>query len=215
MSVGKHERGLLVVSYLEEQAHSSVRRLLGWAEDLGVDLARSVLDSEYETFSVLQGDDASYKDFIDRIEDLTANSDLKALDVFLLVHGDPSGPIFKNGTVSAQHIRDDLKNQSSKDVLRALYSSACYGASHNPFFIQGGFRVASGAVGVNANGTAEYPLFLKQWRGERTFKSSINAIPAVVTEAHDLIARALGFSDADSTKRIAGRSYTKITTPAD
>ncbi len=215
MTVSERERDLFVVSYLEERAADNVRWLLRWAEDLGVDLAREMLADHYRNFSTLEGDDATYTNFMDRIANLASDPDLKALDVFLLVHGDRAGPVFKGGTKDAKEIGADLRALGLRRKLRALYSVACWGSLHADSFLHGGFRVVSGAIGVNANGAVEYPIFMEQWRRGKRFKMAIHATPSFITKAQDSLARAMGFQDVNSEKMIVGRPYTNISTRAD
>ena len=115
-------------------------------------------------------------------------------------------------------IREKLQAANLKKKLRVLYSTACFGQSHNLDFIQAGFRVVSGATEVNANAVIEYPVFMDAWRDGKTFKSAVYQAPNALTVAQDKLA-ALILGDTlgpiNSFKQLGGRSYTRITTLAD
>jgi hypothetical protein len=207
------QRSLLVVSYLEELADASLRWLYSWIEDTAVDAARRMLEAHYRTFSSLEGDDATYDNLIGRIETLASDPRVKAVDLFIHVHGTRGRLWLKDGPRYADDIGDDLYELDLREKLRALYSSACYGESHIDGFLRGGFRVASGAIGVNANGAAEYPMFMAYWADNRRFKTAINAVPAVLTRLQDDFA-SLKFPEANSEKVIGGKAYTQIMLPA-
>ena len=121
---------------------------------------------------------------------------------------------FKDGDKRVNRIADDLSQLGLKKKLRVLYSTACYGKTHNDSFLRGGFRVASGAVGVNANAAVEYPLFIANWLADKRFKSAIQATLPALTALQDRIAR-IKFPETNSVKAIDGRPYTRISTPAD
>jgi hypothetical protein len=212
--VNKTERNLLVVSYLAEQAMAAPK-LFEWLEKNGVDWARATLSDHYQIFSSLEDDDATYAEFMRRIEWLANRPGTRALDVFLHVHGLPGALAFKDGDKRTGEIRQEPHQLGLKGKLRALYSTACYGASHALDFVQGGFRVASGALDVNANAIVEYPFFMDAWRDEKGFRPAIQRTPQSITAIQDSIARTLGFGDADSTKQIEGRPLTRITSLAD
>ena len=177
------QRSALIVSYLAELADDKLRWLYRWIEDNAVDVARLMMESHYHTFSTLEGDDATYTNFVGRLQALASESKVEAVDVFLHVHGSPQRLWFKGGTKNTSIIGDDLIQLGLKKKLRALYSTACYGENHTEDFIRGGFRVASGALGVNANAVAEYPLFMTNWIGDcaelckLTWKVTRSALP--------------------------------------
>jgi hypothetical protein len=212
--IDETQRSLLIVSYLAELGAPNLHWLYRWLEDNAIDVARLMLAPHYFKFATLEGDEATYDRFVDRITDLTSEPQVEAVDVFLHIHGNPNVLSFKGDDKATDDIGEDLYQLDLKDKLRTLYSTACYGETHIDGFLRGGFRVASGARGVNANSAAEYPLFMANWRAAKRFKSSIHAIPAVLTGLQDQLAK-IKFPDTNSEKAIGGRPYTRITDLAD
>jgi len=84
-----------------------------------------------------------------------------------------------------------------------------------PNFVEAGFRVASGAVGVNANQLYDYPLQLYHWGTNKTYESAVKAgnNPALM-KMQDTLASAF-FGDAvNSEKIIEGTKHTRISSEA-
>ena len=87
--ITKRQRSLLVISYLAELSIPDLRWLYRWIEDSAVDVARMILQPHYHTFSTLEGDDATYTNFVGRLQDLASEPEVEAVDVLLHVHGSP------------------------------------------------------------------------------------------------------------------------------
>ena len=144
----------------------------------------------------------------------TQDPQTKVLDVFLNLHGSPGTLHFDDGSITSSDLKSQLQAANLKHRLRLLYSTACYGATHAPDFVGAGFRVASGAVGVNANQLYDYPLQLYHWGTYKTYQSAVKAgnNPALMT-IQDNLARAF-FDDVNSEKIIEGKKNTRITSEA-
>ncbi len=109
------------------------------------------------------------------------------------------------GSALARRIKDGGARN-----LRALYSTACFGATHAPAFVEAGFDVAAGAVGVNANAATEYPFFVGKWILGWNYENSLKPANDAFDEAQDDLARSMGFEGVDSTKIIIGDHDQKI-----
>ncbi len=137
---------------------------------------------------------------------------VKVLDVFLCLHGSKRSLYFDDGPVASRELKKQLLERKLKHQLRLLYSTACYGAMHAKDFVGAGFRSASGAIGVCANGPYDYPTQLFNWGKGKTYKATVKAgNHPIGLITHDSIAKALGFDDANSKKIIEGKKYTRIT----
>jgi hypothetical protein len=153
--------------------------------------------------------------FIERIRKLALDPLTKALDVYLILHGSPGALYFDDGLIASSDLRSQLQAANLKHRLRLMYSTACYGATHARDFVEAGFRVASGAKGVNANGPVDYPIQLHEWGRNKRYQAVVNAgNQRLGIWTHDAMARALGFDDVNSEKIIEGKSYTCITSEA-
>jgi hypothetical protein len=213
--VTKDERALLVVANLHNGGVPKYRLLYQWFDANAIVLAWFLMRDHYRQIEVLTGTDATSINFVDKIQALAQGPQTKALDVFLVLHGVKGALHFDDGLMASADLKTQLQATNLKHRLRLLYSTACHGATHAGDFVEAGFRVASGAKGVNANGPVDYPTQLHEWGEEKRYSAVVNAANnrlGILT--HDTIARALGFPNVDSKKIIAGKKYTSITSEA-
>lgn len=213
--VVKDERALLVVANLASHGDPRYQLIYQWLDANAVGVAWLSMRPHYGRIHVLTGPQVTRSHFVDTIQALAQDPQIKALDVFLVMHGSKARLHFEDGAVSTADLKTQLQVADLKNRLRLLYSTACYGATHADDFVGAGFRVVSGALGVNANGPYDYPAQLVHWgRGQR-YKTAVNAGNrrlGILT--HDAVARAAGFDDVNSEKIIAGKKYTRITSEA-
>jgi hypothetical protein len=213
--VVKDERALFVVANLASRGDPRYQLLYQWLDANAVGLAWLLMRPHYGHIHALTGSQVTRSNFVDKIQALAREPQTKALDLFLVMHGSKAVLHFEDGAVSTADLKTQLQDADLKNRLRLLYSTACYGATHANDFVEAGFRVVSGALGVNANGPYDYPAQLYHWsRGER-YKSAVDAGNrrlGILT--HDAIARAAGFDDVNSEKIIEGKKYTRITSEA-
>ncbi len=214
--VSKEERVLLVVTNLATGGEPKFQKLYEWFDANAIKVARGLLESRYHLFETLTDDDVTSTNFVDRLKSLAADPQTTAVDVILVLHALPDILVFDDGHIPIEDLRDQIKAADLKHRLRLLYSTACFGASHAPHFVEAGFRVASGAIGSNTNGPYDYPMQLFHWGKGDTYRLAVDRGSNWIFMAiHDEVAEALGFDDVDSTKVIEGRVLTRITSPAD
>jgi hypothetical protein len=214
--VSKEERALLVVTNLATGGVLNFQKLYEWFDTNAIKVAKGLLEPKYRLVETLTDADVTSANFIDRLKSLAADPQTKAVDVILVLHALPDILVFDDGRIPIEDLRDQIKAEGLKHRLRLLYSTACFGASHAPHFVEAGFRVASGAIGSNTNGPYDYPTQLYNWGKGETYRLAVSRGSNWIFMAiHDEIAEALGFDDVDSTKEIAGRVLTRITSPAD
>jgi hypothetical protein len=142
---------------------------------------------------------------------LSSKSGIKAVDVLMSVHGTPTEIKLADGDIKMSTLKTNILNAGVKN-LRALYTTACYGADHNAEWIAAGFKVSAGAKAVNCNSGTEYPFFVAKWILGWTYEKALAPENDLVDQAQDALAKAAGFSDPDSTKKIKGDKDLKITT---
>jgi hypothetical protein len=169
----------------------------------------------YWQIQTLTGAQATRSNFVEKIIRLAQEPQTRVLDVFLSLHGLRGVLYFEDGPVASSAVGEELRQAGLEHRLRLLYSTACYGASHAADFVKAGFRVASGAMALNANGPYDFPTQLLHWRAGETYRLAVRrANNRVFLETHDAIARGLGFGDVNSEKAIEGKKLTRITSEA-
>jgi hypothetical protein len=192
------------------------QKLYEWLDANAIKVAKGLLEPRYRLVETLTDADVTSANFVSRLTSLAADPQTRAVDVILVVHALPDVLVFDDGRIPIEKIRDHIKDASLKHRLRLLYSTACFGASHAPHFVEAGFRVASGAIRSNTNGPYDYPTQLYHWGKGETYRLAVSRGSNWIFMAiHDEIAEVLGFDDVDSTKEISGRVLTRITSPAD
>jgi hypothetical protein len=211
----KDERVLLVAANLSNGGDPRFQLLYQWLDANAISLAWVLMRAHYRRIHILSGTDVTSSSFVDSIHSLAHDPQTRALDVFLVLHGSKGKLYFDDGPVTSSDLAARLQAANLKQRLRLLYSTACYGATHAGDFVEAGFRVASGAIGVNANGPVDYPIQLHEWGHNKRYKAVVNAgNQRLGIWTHDAMARALGFDDVNSEKIIEGKTYTRITSEA-
>ena len=217
--IARDERALLVVANLVLEEYDSgsgnYRSLYEWLDRYAVLVANLLMRPLYGVVESLTKDQVTLDAFLDRVTALSSDPETEALDVFFVVHGSPGRVYFDDVSIATADLAERLKAADLADRLRLLYSTACYGASHAADFVEAGFRTASGALAVCANGPYDFPTQLLKWGRLNTYKSTVIAgNNPVFRVIHDNAAKAMGFTDVNSEKIIVGKKYTRITSPA-
>jgi hypothetical protein len=213
--VNKRERALLIVANLSSGGDEKLQKLYEWLDANAVKVTTFLLKNHYHQIDALTNEAATFTNFISRVTDIARNPQVRVLDVILVLHGQRGKLHFDDGDVSSGKIKEQLKEAKIKHRLRLLYSTACYGATHAQDFVDAGFRTASGAEGICANGPYDLPVQLFYWKENQTYKSAVNAgNEDIGVLPYDLIAKGLGFRNVNSHKIIIGKKYTRITSPA-
>lgn len=208
----KQDRVLLVVANLSSWGEPKLEWLYQWLDENAVRVANFLMEPYYREIETLVGPQATRANFVDRIIELAQHPLTEALDVLVNLHGLRGVLYFDDGPVETSRLGEQLREAELEHRLRLLYSTACYGASHAHDFVQAGFRVASGALAVNANGPYDFPTQLLNWRRGETYRLAVRrANHPVFLQTHDAIAKALGFDDVNSEKIIEGKKLTRIT----
>ena len=218
--IQKDERALLVVANLvlgsSDGDDGDYGKLYEWLDKYAVLVANLLMRPVYRVVDSLTKDEVTLGAFVDHVTALAGDPATKALDVFLVMHGSPGRLYFDDRSVTSAELGEHLRAASPVGRLRLLYSTACYGASHAEDFIRAGFRTASGALAVCANGPYDLPAQLLAWGSLQTYKSALVAgNNPVFRLIHDNAAKLMGFADVNSEKIIAGKKYTRITSPAE
>jgi hypothetical protein len=156
-------RALLIVNCLAEHGDSRFRRLYEYIETAGIVVAKRYLHRSYGLITTLKDKEATRQAFLLRIQSLAANRDFAAVDLFLELHGEKGRVHFFDQWVSSDVLGKQLREIHGNARLRLVYNTSCYGNSHSPALIYGGFKVSVGSLKVNANAATEYPAFCRLW----------------------------------------------------
>lgn len=214
MAITRDDRVMLLVSNVSGTA-KKYELLYRWLDDNAISIGKDLTEDAYRKVSILKGDQVTREAFVTRVRILAKSVGTQALDVFLNLHGLKDGLKFADGNVKIADLAHEIGELGLEHRLRLLYSTCCWGARHAPYFVDAGFKTASGAVGINSNGPFDFPTQLSGWTSERTYDSVVrSANNAFMREIHDRLAVLMGFDEVDSTKEIYGVKSLRITSPA-
>jgi len=216
MAIAKSKRVLIVVSYLSD----SVDWFNGYnfIESSGLATVNALLGDKYSRIEVLSNSNATKQKFLDKLQIVGSRSTVLAIDVLIFTHGTRKSLIFyktegdHNHKVTIETFKKEISDLNISSKLRLLYSTACFGSSHNQGFIEAGFKTAIGAIGVNTNSGIELPIALSMWGLGNKISTAISA-GETGYEATDTIASFFNsdWNEANSEKDIDGRAGIKIT----
>ncbi len=211
------QRSLVIASALDlgDGRYESLYRALQHA---GPAIVRNTLDGSYARANALIGDELTEQALVDALA--AAASTSLAVDLILMVHGEPDRLVLSDGHGAASDVSIfDLAaklagNEQLAGRLRLCYSTACFGFSHAQALLGAGFRAVIGARGVNANSATELPLLLRAWAsGEHIGDALERADDPVLRDIADALARLAGFDEVDSMKMLLGDRTLTIDAP--
>lgn len=218
--IDKEDRVLLVVSELQTHGPQNLRGLYGVIEDLTNGSTDLVLGDDYRAIVQLRRANATVANFVTRLQNMSKDPSVKAIDVIFSLHGADNKVYFREGGIRMPDLAARLTTVSAnmtaaqiatmKKKLRMVYNLSCFGRSHNNDFINMGFDVSVGSRGVNANSEAEFVPALTAWSFGWKFIDSFNASNNdAALAAADTPVRIAGIP-ADSKKFFAGTTTMTI-----
>ncbi len=218
--IDKQDRVLVVVSELQTHGPQNLRGLYRAIEDLTQVSTSVILGDDYRQVHMLKGANATVANFKSRLQTLSKDPSVKAIDVIFSLHGATNKVYFREGGVEMSSLLNQMTSTSAsmtaaqittmKRKLRMMYNLSCFGQSHNNEFRSMGFDVSVGSVGVNANSEAEYASVLTQWSFNWKFIDTFNATNNDVALAiADQPVRLAGIP-ANSKKMFAGATQLTI-----
>jgi hypothetical protein len=211
--ISKSQRALIVLSNLIVPGDPAFNHLYCFMDYAGISIAQTLLSVEYQSFIVLKDNQTTVQNFLSAINTLTNSNIIKVVDVIMNMHGRDGGIIFGNDDTDISAISDQVRT-AGRGKLRMLYSTACYGSSHNQYWINAGFRVSAGAKKVNGNAIVEYPTVLSAWKIGSNLNTCISTGELPVTrEPMDRAAKFINPNwDVNSDKDILGNGNITIST---
>ncbi|CAD5372869.1 conserved hypothetical protein [Rubrivivax sp. A210] len=213
--LAKSARALLVVNNTVEMGQARYRALYQFLEASGDAVARSICGPHYQTVRSLNGSAATLQAFLDALRDLAQAPGIQGVDTIVNMHGADGSLLFAgsgSAGVAVANLASGLAGLKLAGKLRLLYNTSCYGHSHAPAFLQGGFNTVIGGRRVVCNSASEYPLLLSNWVAGLGVEAALApAQAAPLRDPMDQFARSvLGFTDADSFKLVSGNGALTI-----
>jgi hypothetical protein len=202
-------RSAILISFLSPPGKFNFYSIV---EVLGRATSWVFLRYKYHSYTFLSPSNAGYEQLIRILKEELEDERITSIDLFIMIHGKPQKLIFyHSGMEKGKHfvdlseIESDISRLDHLNKLNLVYSTACYGASHNPFFIRSGFKSSVGATGVNTNAATEYPLFCSLWiMGMSSTKAILFSQKGY--RFFDIIAGFLKYKDCNSEKECAGET---------
>ena len=219
-AIEKEQRALLVACDLVDEGLSQFKALYKWLEGLGPKTVLGLLEDDYKHVASLVGDEATSTKFVSSLADLAHSDGIQAVDAVLMLHGRKHGIYFRDRVLTGGEggtIRKELGAIDAGAVLRACFSTCCWGETVADDLVAAGFRVACGAMDVYANGAYGIPISLASWKSGETFASAVAKAnnQAVLAVTDGLISHVHpAFTTANSYWTIAGKKTSRITTEA-
>lgn len=217
MAVSKNQRALVIVNSLDKHSKGVMKFIYSFAQNSGPAVAQAVLGDDYKTILVRKGAQGTKIKFLAALKSAANSSGIKAVDVFMQLHGSNNKFHFYDVDVTAAQLRDDIIALGlPAKRLRLLYSTGCYGdTQHWHEMIDAGFVTTVGSKKINTTGATEFPTFCSLWQFNNTVKDVIAVADNPITRAtQDAAAKAYSsqFADSNSTKVIRGKKLLKIST---
>ena len=169
------QRALIVVSQLTQGIPENQQWLYRFIEAAGRSVTEITLKDDYapDQYRPLLDELATTGNLVDTLVEVGAIDGILAIDLFLLLHGSPDRLEFHDRSWYTPSMATILAGLGLSSKLRLVYSTACYGATHNDDFIQAGFKAAIGARGVNTNSAFELPMLLNLWALGKNAKDAL------------------------------------------
>jgi len=210
-TVLKDKRVLVIVNSLAQHGSSKIRWLYKFIESAGVETAVRLLAPYYHSIYVLRDQEATCAKFLYTLNELSVNPSIRAIDLFLQLHGQPGQLHFYDYRVSTRRLQEKIKRVASRDVLRLVYNTSCYGDTHSVHLLKAGFKVAIGSRRVNASAASEFPIFCCNWPGIGLSRKKVHTVKELIDKADlpgprrisDKLASRY-FKDVDSKKVVRG-----------
>lgn len=231
-AVPAQNRALVIVTDLDTHGVQELVPLYTVLEDIGAGLPQMpVLRNQYREIHVLRNNRATLGDFRALALSLSGRAEIRAIDVFLMLHGQTDRLVFADRRYTMEQMtsfmntRRDAREAARVLVmqrkLRLMYNTSCFGASHRAAFRSIGFDAVVGSIAVNANSEVEFPAFLGLWNaGARLSDAFAPSNNPVALAAADGPLRATGqifnnfLKHVDSRKVFSGNTAITISTDA-
>lgn len=175
--VAKNNRELVQIIYLTNDTYVGAERLLYDFIELGSGgLVNSILANDYKMLHLIHGSNATLQKLKDTLIAAGSSSTTTAVDLIVCTHGSDDKLHFANGGFGTSDVRNILIgiDENIRKKFRMVFSTACFGETHNSMWRQVGFDCASGSEGIYADSEASLTPFLHAWETQKTFTEAID-----------------------------------------
>lgn len=224
--VGINNRELVQITYLSDGLTDPGEILLyDFIESGSNALVDTYLAPQYRRISRLTGNQATLTNLVSKLNIAASRSTTLAVDLVVCTHGGSRSKLyFKDGEKTSTEVKEAILlgiPENLRTKLRMVFSTACFGNTHNAKWIQSGFKVASGSLGIYADSEASLIPFLNAWKNEENFEVAIQrSNDGDIGNVADNLAKAFYQSkgkpeladQVDSTRVIRGNRYIRIYT---
>ncbi len=220
--VTKAQREVVIFSPGLAQGTFLERAFYDFVELNAIGLATATLGTRYNTVHIVKGTAATRAGLANTLNTIASKSTVRAVDLVFITHGLTEEVVLADDRWSINQVRDRIRlglTLADRAKLRMVFSTACFGASHNARWLEAGFKVASGGKRIYADSATSYPAFLGTWALGATFGVAVAAANAsdplrLQDNAAKVLLRNEGFPnpDVDSTRVVSGASSLTIGT---
>lgn len=140
--------------------------------------ARVLLRPAYGRRMLLRGEAATVPGLLAALAEATGAAGVRAVDLSMHPHGTTERLVLADGAVDVDDVATQvlgLLGEAQRRRLRAVISTACYGASHLDAWLRAGFVAASGARGIYADGLTSVPVTFRAWAARRTLEQCVQS----------------------------------------
>jgi hypothetical protein len=213
---------LVYIADLTSVNQSNAQKALYQALEFGAHgTAVTILTPYYRKVHVVKGWLATRAQLSSRLNSITADGNVWAVDLVFVGHGLTNEVVFSDQQVSMATVRNDILNKVpyiQRLKLRSVFDTSCYSSSHRSYWLGAGFKMASGSVAIYADSAASYPAFLQAWVSGMTFSQSVSvanyADPGrVLDQGAALLLKSWGYSkwwDVNSFRYVSGQGGLRI-----
>lgn len=190
-------------------------------------LPRRYLRLAYRNRVLVRGPEATLDGLVAALVRATAAPGVRAVDLLVNPHGTSREIWFVDGAVDAEQVCRRVREALGRDrrrLLRAVFSTACFGMSHNDAWLRAGFRVSSGSRGIYADGLTSLPRMLRAWASGSSVQQAVSEAnltsrrqrqDAVAARYYRTVGRLADAGAVDSERVVDGaRTMTITTDPA-
>jgi hypothetical protein len=140
--------------------------------------ARVLLRPAYGRRMLLRGDAATVPGLLVALTEVTGAAGVRAVDLSMHPHGTTQRLVLADAAVDVDDVATQVLavlGEEQRHRLRAVISTACYGASHLDAWLRAGFVAATGARGIYADGLTSVPATFRAWAARRTLEQCVQA----------------------------------------
>jgi hypothetical protein len=217
--VPKSTRDLVQVIYLSDAYTGGERALNEFIEASSEGVVSAGLGLQYRHIHVLKGNDATLAKFKSALQTAGNVASVAAVDVMFNAHGSTDKVYFKDGAKSTTIVKDSLNGLSAgvRSKFRAVFSTACFGATHLNMWTNVGFSAACGSAGIYADSAVSFAPLVAKWASEATFAETVQLANSVGDVADD-VSKAYYNANrrpdraerVDSTRTIGGNGQVRL-----